>query len=148
MARQGWPVPDLMLIDGGKGQLNAAGEVLRQAGADIALLALAENPDRIFLVGEKTPVIFPANSTLLQLLQRIRDEAHRFAVDYHRRLHRQSATHSRLEDIPGIGPHRRFALLKYFGSLEQLYRASEEELAAVPGISRILAEKVYRELHL
>lgn len=148
-ARRGWPRPDLMLIDGGKGQLNAAREALLQAGvSEMALLALAENPDRIFLEGEKTPVILPAGSTLLQLLQRIRDEAHRFAVDYHRRLRRQSATHSRLEEIPGIGPQRRTALLKHFGSLEQLYRASEEELAAVPGISRVLAERIYRELHL
>ena len=138
-----------MLIDGGRAQLNAAREALQQAGfTEVTLLALAENPDRIFLENEKTPVLLPANSTLLQLLQRIRDEAHRFAVDYHRRLRRQSATHSRLEEVPGIGPQRRAALLKHFGSLEQLYRASEEELAAVPGISRVLAERIYRKLHL
>lgn len=144
-----WPAPELMLIDGGRAQLNAARESLQQANAaGIALLALAENPDRIFLEGEKTPVLLPANSTLLQLLQRIRDEAHRFAVDYHRRLRRQGATRSRLEEIPGVGPQRRAALLKHFGNLERLYRATAEELAAVPGISRILAERIYRELHL
>lgn len=149
VARREWPRPELMLIDGGRAQLNAAREALQQAGfTEVILLALAENPDRIFLENEKTPVLLPANSTLLQLLQRIRDEAHRFAVDYHRRLRRQSATHSRLEEVPGIGPQRRAALLKHFGSLEQLYRASEEELAAVPGISRVLAERIYRKLHL
>ena len=147
-ARSGWPRPELMVIDGGRAQLNAAREALQQAGQpDIALLALAENPDRIFLEQETAPLLLPANSTLLQLLQRIRDEAHRFAVDYHRRLRRKSATRSRLEEIPGIGPQRRTALLKHFGSLEQLYRAGEEELTAVPGISRILAEKIYRQLH-
>lgn len=148
-AHRGWPLPHLMLIDGGKGQLSAAREALQQAGLpEMALLALAENPDRIFLEGGKTPLLLPANNTLLQLLQRIRDEAHRFAVDYHRRLRSKDATHSRLEEIPGIGPQRRTALLKHFGSLEQLYRASEEELAAAPGISRRLAERIYRELHL
>jgi excinuclease ABC subunit C len=137
-----------MVIDGGRAQLNAAREVLQQAGwAAMALLALAENPDRIFLEQETAPLLLPANSTLLQLLQRIRDEAHRFAVDYHRRLRRKSATRSRLEEIPGIGPQRRTALLKHFGSLEQLYRAGEEELTAVPGINRILAGKIYRQLH-
>ena len=83
-----------------------------------------------------------------QLLQRVRDEAHRFALDYHRRLRRRDAARSRLEEIPGIGPQRRAALLKHFGSLEQLYRASKKDLAAVPGISRILAERIYEGLHL
>ena len=148
-ARAGWPRPDLILIDGGKGQLNAARLALRDSVfSGAAMLALAENPDRIFLEGEKTPILLPANSTLLQLLQRIRDEAHRFAVDYHRRLRRRNAAHSRLEEIPGIGPQRRAALLKHFGGLEQLYRASEGDLAAVPGISRILAQRIYQELHL
>ena len=122
-ARQGWPRPDLILIDGGKGQLGAAREALQQAGVrDIPLLAMAENPDRIFLEGQKAPLLLPANSPLLQLLQRIRDEAHRFAVDYHRRLRRQNATRSPLEEIPGVGPQRRAALLKHFGSLEDLPR--------------------------
>ncbi len=144
-----WPLPDLMLIDGGKGQLNAARKALQQAElSEMTLLALAENPDRIFLEGEKTPLLLPASSTLLQLLQRIRDEAHRFAIDYHRRLHRQKATSSRLEEIPGIGPQRRAALLNHFGSLEQLYRASLKDLVSVPGISGALAERIYRELHL
>ncbi len=148
-ARRDWPRPDLMLIDGGKGQLNAARKALQQAGlTGMILLALAEDPDRVFLEGEKTPLLLPANSTMLQLLQRIRDEAHRFALDYHRRLHRQKAAHSRLEEISGIGPQRRAALLKHFGSLEELYRASEKELAGVPGISGALAERIYRELHL
>ena len=144
-----WPRPELMLIDGGRAQLNAAREALLQAdAAGIALLSLAENPDRIFPEGEKAPVLLPANSTLLQLLQRIRDEAHRFAVDYHRRLRRKGTTRSRLEEIPGIGPQRRTALLKHFGSPERLYRATAEELAAAPGISHILAERIYRKLHL
>ncbi len=148
-AREGWPRPDLILIDGGRGQLNAARQALHDSSfSGAAMLALAENPDRIFLEGEKTPVLLPANSTLLQLLQRIRDEAHRFALDYHRRLRRRNAARSRLEDIPGIGTQRRAVLMKHFGSLEHLFRASEKDLAAVPGISRVLAERIYRELHL
>lgn len=147
-ARSQWPLPELMVIDGGRAQLNTVREVLQQAGlTGIALLALAESPDRIYLEEERRPVLLPANSTLLQLLQRIRDEAHRFAVDYHRRLRRKSAVRSGLEEIPGIGPQRRTSLLKHFGSLEQLYRASAEELAAVPGISRVLAGRIYRKLH-
>ena len=149
VSREGWPRPDLLLVDGGKGQLNAARRVLNDSVySGTAMLALAENPDRIFLEGGKTPVLLPANSTLLQLLQRVRDEAHRFALDYHRRLRRRNAAHSRLEEISGIGPQRRAALLKHFGSLEQLYRASEKDLAAVSGISRILAERIYEGLHL
>ncbi len=148
LGRTQWPLPELMVIDGGRAQLNAVREVLQKAGLDgIALLALAESPDRIYLEREKRPVLLPANSTLLQLLQRIRDEAHRFAVDYHRRLRRKSAVRSGLEEIPGIGPQRRTALLKHFGSLEQLYRAGVEELAAVPGISRVLAGRIHRKLH-
>lgn len=144
-----WPCPGLMLIDGGRAQLNAARKALERAGvAGVALLALAENPDRIFMEGAKTPVLLPANSTTLQLLQRIRDEAHRFAVDYHRRLRRRDATRSSLEEIPGVGPQRRTALLKHFGNLERIYRATEDELAAVPGISRVLAGRIYRGLHL
>lgn len=143
-----WPLPELMLIDGGRAQLNAARGALQERGiTEVALLALAENPDRIFLEQEKTPVLLPADSTLLQLLQRIRDEAHRFAIDYHRRLRRHSAIRSRLEEIAGVGPQRRAALLKRYGTLERLYHATVEELAAVPGISRVLAERVYRHLH-
>ena len=100
VSREGWPRPDLILIDGGKGQLNAARRVLHDSVySGAAMLALAENPDRIFLEGEKTPVLLPANSTLLQLLQRVRDEAHRFALDYHRRLRRRDAARSRLEEL-------------------------------------------------
>ena len=143
-----WPWPELMLIDGGRAQLNAAREALEKAGApEVALLSLAENPDRIFLEREKTPILLPASSTLLQLLQRLRDEAHRFALDYHRRLRRQSTLHSRLEEIAGVGPQRRAALLKHYGSMERLYQATVEELADVPGISLVLAERIFRRLH-
>lgn len=146
-ARQDWPLPDLILIDGGKGQLNAAREALDQAGFVLPLISLAKNPEQIFIEGADAPLILPAHNTLLQLLQRIRDEAHRFALDYHRRLRQRSKTRSTLERITGIGPKRRAALLEHFGSLETLMRASEEQIEAVPGFSKAIAHTLYYQLH-
>ncbi|HOL16776.1 MAG TPA: excinuclease ABC subunit UvrC [Bacillota bacterium] len=143
-----WPLPDLILVDGGKGQLKAAREALDQAGLQaLPVISLAKNPEQIFLEGAALPVILPAHSTLLQLLQRIRDEAHRFALDYHRRLRQQGSTFSALERIPGIGPKRKSALLQHFGSLEALLCASPEQIEAVPGFSKALAQTLYQHLH-
>lgn len=147
-ARKDWPRPDLVLVDGGKGQLAAARLALDEAGAaGQPLLSLAKDPDQIFFEGQAAPLVLPAHNTVLQLLQRIRDEAHRFALDYHRRLHRRRASRSALEQIPGVGPKRRAALLEHFGGPEELLRASPEEIAAVPGFSAALAETVFRCLH-
>ncbi len=148
LARRDWPEPDLILIDGGRGQLTAARRALDLAGKSaLPLLALSEDPDHIFLEGSDSPMILPAHSLLLQLLQRIRDEAHRFARDYHHRRRAKRSIHSLLEDIPGIGPKRRSALLNHFGSMDQMRRSSLEEIKRVPGLSEQLATEVYEALH-
>lgn len=146
--RSDWPLPDLILVDGGKGQLGAARAALDEAGlSSLPLLSLAKDPEQIFLEGAPAPLILPAGNTLLQLLQRVRDEAHRFALDYHRRLRLKGGIRSPLEDIPGIGPKRRSALLGHFGGLEELYRANEAQIRAVPGFNRTMARQLYAHLH-
>jgi excinuclease ABC subunit C len=139
-----WAIrPDLMIIDGGKGQLNAALEVARRCQVtDIPIVALAKEREEIFLPDRPESVMLPRNSSALFLVQRIRDEAHRFALEYHRKLRDKSAIASMLEEIPGIGPRRRLALLRQFGSIEAITEASVEELASVPGMSRAAAERI------
>ena len=147
-ANTGWPPPDLVVIDGGRGQLSAARLVLSTQGREaLPLLALSKNPEQIYLEGSPSPVLLPANNTLLQLLQRIRDEAHRFALGYHRRLRHRESTRSLLEQLPGIGRKRRSALLGHFGSQEDLLRATEQQITAVPGFNRTLANQLFRYLH-
>src|SRR5690606_8201445 len=132
-------LPDLILVDGGKGQLSAALEVLRAFNLDhIPTFGLAEKQEHLFAPGRKEPIVLPADSPALHLLQRIRDEAHRFAVSYHRKL-RSRGIRSLLDDIPGIGRKRRNALLKHFGSIDAIRAASVEELAAVPGMNMKVA---------
>ncbi len=136
-------MPDLVLIDGGKGQLNIAVEVIRSLGlAHIPVISLAETFDQLYVEGKDSPVILPKNSMVLHLLQRIRDEAHRFAISYHRSLRTKSITHSVLEDIPGIGSKRSKALLKEFGSVEAIKKATLEELSDVKGMNRQVAQNV------
>ncbi|MDI3281354.1 MAG: excinuclease ABC subunit UvrC [Bacillota bacterium] len=135
--------PDLILVDGGKGQLNAVLSALRELGVeDVPAVGLAKEEEEIFLEGRSEPVVLPRDSQALHLLQHIRDEAHRFAVGYHRRLHRKESLRSLLDLIPGVGPQRKKALLRHFPSLQALRRATVEELALVPGISRRLAEEI------
>ncbi len=160
-AREENDFPDLLVVDGGKGQLNVAVEVLRELEIDavdaISLAkmrverdaraaALTRSEERVFLPGRKNPIILRRNSTALFLLQRVRDEAHRFAITYHRELRRRERLHSGLEDIDGIGPGRRRVLLRHFGSLKRLRAATEEEIAAVPGISARLAAEIRLQL--
>lgn len=137
-------LPDLLILDGGKGQLSAILETLREMdlAEAVPVAALAKKHEEIFLPGRRAPVILPRDSQALYLVQRIRDEAHRFAIGYHRKLRDKSITSSILEDIPGIGPKRRRALLKKFGSLEAIAEASLDELAAVPGMTAKAAERV------
>ncbi len=137
------PLPDLILIDGGKGQLSAGREVLRHFDLedDLAVCALAKRRETIFLPGDEQ-LNLPRNSEALQLLQRVRDEAHRFAVDYHRKVRKKSSIKSVLDDIQGIGEKRRRALLRHFGSVQAVKGASVEELSSVPGISEGVARKV------
>jgi len=143
-----WAImPDLVIVDGGKGQLSAALEAMEAMGVgDIPVAGLAKENEELFVPGRSTPIILPRDSQALFLVQRIRDEAHRFAVTYHRRLREEQSTASILDEIPGIGPQRRRALLKAFGSLDAIRQATVDELAAVPGITRHLAEQVLENL--
>jgi len=139
-----WTIlPDLVLIDGGKGQLNTALSAMREMGADsIPIASLAKENEEIFIPQEKEPVILPGNSPALQLLQRLRDEAHRFALGYHQKLHKKQAFASVLDTIPGIGPRRKRALLKQFGSVQAIREAPLDELATARGMSQSLAQKI------
>ncbi len=145
--------PDLILIDGGKGQLNAALEALREVGmegSDVIGLAKARTGEegsekefeRVFLPGVEEPVILDPTSATTHLVARVRDEAHRFAITYHRKLREKRAIHSELDDIPGIGEVRKKALLRHFGSVEKLKQASAEELASVAGMSKKAAVEI------
>jgi len=145
----GWTVlPDLIIVDGGKGQLNAALEVLEEHGLkdEVPAVGLAKKQEEVFVPGCSEPLVLPRGSQGLYLLQRIRDEAHRFAIGYHRKLRTKKSLTSVLEDIPGIGPRRRQALLKHFGSIEAIRQASVEELAAVKGMTRKAAESIKEQV--
>jgi excinuclease ABC subunit C len=154
-------VPDLLVIDGGPGQLAVAMAVLGDLGiSGLEVVGLAKErverdatardirrrPERIFLPGRKNPVVLRPNSSALFLLQRVRDEAHRFANTYHRILRRRAQLASPLDTVTGIGPRRRRALLRHFGSLARVRQASVEELAVVPGVTLSLAERIKEEL--
>jgi excinuclease ABC subunit C len=138
-----WLMPDLVVIDGGKGQLSAAKEVLDELGyGDLAVVGLAKEREEIFLPSRDEPVILPTTSPALYLMQRLRDEAHRFAITYHRSLRAKAATKSAFDDLPGVGPKRRAALMRVFGSAKRVREASVEQVAAVPGIGPALAAKI------
>lgn len=141
------PAPDLILIDGGKGHLAVAVEVLKDLDLELPLLALAKEQEEVFLPGHSDPLDIPMNSPALHLLRHVRDEAHRFAVGYHRLLRRKVAHHSELDEIPGIGPKRRTALLRAFGSTQRIREASVEDLSAVPEMGKVAAQKVWDYLH-
>ncbi len=138
-----WRLPDLVVIDGGKGQLSAAKQVLDELGfGDLAVVGLAKEREEIFLPDREAPVLLPATSPALYLMQRLRDEAHRFAITYHRSLRARAATRSAFDDLPGVGPKRRAALLRVFGSAKRVREAPVEQVAAVPGIGPALAAKI------
>jgi excinuclease ABC subunit C len=139
-----WAIkPDLVLIDGGKGQLNATVAAMREMGAgDIPAAGLAKENEELFVPGRAKPIVLPPSSPGLQLLQRLRDEAHRFALGYHHRVRRKQTFASALDSVPGIGTKRKKALLRQFGSLKAIREASVEELANVSGITKSLAHKI------
>jgi excinuclease ABC subunit C len=146
-AGDAWDLPDLVIIDGGKGQLGAAVQVMRELGVyQIPAVGLAKRFEELFVPDEDEPVVLPRNSEALYLVQRIRDEAHRFAITYHRQVRAKSSIQSALDTIPGIGPKRKKALLKKFGSVKQIREADVDEIAATVGFTRALAEKVKAEL--
>ncbi|HXL03423.1 MAG: excinuclease ABC subunit UvrC [Firmicutes bacterium] len=140
-------LPDLIIIDGGKGQLNAGLKALSELGVqNIPVISLAESHELIFVEGQEQPIALPEDSKALLLLRHIRDEAHRFAVSYHRQLRTKRSTLSALEEIPGIGKKRLQALLTTFGSVKGIRAASIDEIASVPGINHKLAERLKEAL--
>ena len=139
--------PDLLLIDGGKPQLNAVQAVLVELGlTHISLASLAKREEELWVPGWDEPVTLPSGSPSLYLVKRVRDEAHRFAIEYHRELRGKAMTASVLDEIPGVGPKRKKALLKHFGGIRKLRAATVEEIAAVPGVTRDVAEAVAEAL--
>ncbi len=170
----GWPTPDLIVVDGGKGQLAMAEEALKTIGVSgVELASLAKSrvldeaghvargkvktrpssddvdrsPERVFRPGQKNPVVLRSNSNELFLLQRLRDEAHRFAITFHRKLRDQRTVKSVLDDIDGVGPARKKSLLKHFGSVDAVSKVdSVDGLMSAPGLTRPVAERVYRAL--
>lgn len=140
--------PNLVVIDGGKGQLKKAVEVMDELGVDgVATISLAKRMEEIFLPGESQPIVVPRGSEALYLLQSIRDEAHRFAISYHRLKRGKKMTRSALDGIPGLGDTRRKKLLKHFGSVKQIRAATLEDLASVQGIPQTVAAAVFDALH-
>jgi excinuclease ABC subunit C len=140
---EGEPLPELLLVDGGKGQLSAVLPVLRDLGAqEIQVAALAKREEEVFLPARKEPVRISRRDPSLRLLQRIRNEAHRVAVSYNRKLRGRRTIRSELSDVPGVGPSRQRTLLTRFGSVRAIREAGEEEVARVPGFSRVLARRV------
>jgi excinuclease ABC subunit C len=137
------PLPDLAVIDGGKGQLSAAVGALASLGlGDVAVIALAKREEEVFMPGSSDPILLDRRNRALHLLQRIRDEAHRFAVRYNRKLRKKRTIRSDLGEIPGIGPQRQRTLLRRFGSLKGVKEATKEEIARVPGFSQALASRI------
>jgi excinuclease ABC subunit C len=147
-----FPPPDLILLDGGKGQLSAVAPVLAEAGVgvelpDIPLRSLAKRDEEVFEPGRPEPVLLQRNSPELHLLQRVRDEAHRFANTYHRKLRTQAMTASVLDELPGVGPTRKKRILDHFGTPQAFLNASLEELESVPGLPGRVAREVHARVH-
>jgi excinuclease ABC subunit C len=141
-------LPDLIVIDGGKGQLSAGMKTLEPLlEQGVAVISLAKRIEEVFVPGRKDPILLEKGSDALRLLQRVRDEAHRFAITFHRSRRDQAMTASVLDGVRGVGPARKRALLRHFGSPDRLLTASREELEAVPGVPGKLAREIHRQLH-
>ncbi len=149
LLREKLPLPDLLMVDGGKGQLSSAVEALVSVGAPpLPMLGLAERNEEIYIPGQSEPIVLDRHHAALKLLQSVRDEAHRFAITYHRNLREKRIQASLLDDIQGIGAIRKRQLLRAFGSLAQLKRADAAEISRrVPGIGMSIAEKIVESLH-
>ena len=141
-------IPNLVVIDGGKGQLSAALSAMQAYDLPrVAVISLAKRAEEVFVPGRPDPIVLPRESPGLQLLQRVRDEAHRFALGFHRQRRETRARGSIFDDLQGVGPARRRALLRHFGSAERLLEASREELEGVPGVPAKTARSIYSQLH-
>ncbi len=138
--------PDLLVVDGGKPQLTAAIEQLESLGLDIPVCGLAKSDEEIFVPWDDTPVVLPSGSPSLYLIKQVRDESHRFAITFHRELRDKAMTVSVLDDVPGVGPKRKRALMRRFGSLRRMREASEEEIAQTPGVPDEVAAAVWQAL--
>ncbi len=138
--------PDLLVVDGGKPQLTAAVAQLEELGLEIPVCGLAKSDEEIFVPWDETPVVLPSGSPSLYLIKQVRDESHRFAITFHRELRDKAMTRSAIDDVPGVGPKRRRALMKRFGSMKRLRAASEEEIAATPGVPDEVAHAVWQAL--
>lgn len=139
--------PDLIVVDGGRGQLNTGLEVLKSLNlTSIPIIGLAKEFEHIFIPDYPSPIILPSNSRALHLLMRVRDEAHRFAVTYHKTLRTKDIQDSILDDIPGVGPKRKLKLIRHFGSVQNIKKASTEEIGEVKGISQKLAKMIHMQL--
>jgi excinuclease ABC subunit C len=140
--------PNLVVVDGGKGQLAAALQAMHELDLPrVAVISLAKREEEVYLPGRSDPVLLPRDSAGLQLLQRVRDEAHRFALDFHRQRRSARAKESILDALPGVGPARRRALIRHFGSADRLLEASREELEGVPGVPPRVGRQIYAALH-
>src|SRR5436305_6770549 len=140
--------PNLVVIDGGKGQLSAALAAMQDLDLPrVAVIALAKRIEEVFVPGRSDPILLDARSPGLQLLQRIRDEAHRFAITFHRQRRDAASRESMFDQLDGIGPARRRALLLHFGSAQGVLEATEQELEGVPGVPAKTARRIYAQLH-
>ena len=139
---EGGALPDLVMVDGGAGQLSAAVRALSEIGVQLPVIGLAKQMEEIYQPGVPEPLHLPSNSPALHLIQRLRDEAHRFANAYHQTLRQRRIQESVLDEITGLGDKKKVTLLKHFGSIQRLRAAGVAELAAAPGIGPILAATV------
>lgn len=139
--------PNLVIVDGGKPQLTAAVAAMAELGIRVPIAALAKREEELYVPGWEEPVMLPSGSPSLYLVKRVRDEAHRFAVEYHRELRSKAMTASVLDEVPGVGPKRKKVLLGHFGSLRKLREATVAQIAEVPGVNAIVATDVFAALH-
>jgi excinuclease ABC subunit C len=139
--------PNLIIIDGGKGQLSAAREIMKELNlSHIQIVGLAKREEEIFFPENKTPMVLDRKSPELFLIQKIRNEAHRFAIEYHRKLRARKAKESLLDSVPGLGPKKKKILLEKFGTVNRILTAPLNQIEALPGFNKILAERIRERL--
>ena len=138
--------PDLLVVDGGKPQLTAAMTQLAELGLDIPVCGLAKSDEEVFVPWDDTPVVLPSGSPSLYLIKQVRDESHRFAITFHRELRTKAQSVSILDEVEGVGPKRKRAIMRHFGSFKRLRQASAAEIAEVKGVPEAVAQEVWRTI--